>query len=1127
RITYLLFVGYESQGLKGSGPGYYRERLGFYLGRCVPCRCNRHSDKCLDRSGICVECKDNTEGDHCERCKPGFYGNGVQSSCSPCPCPLTVTSNNFATGCAENNGRLQCFCKPGYSGENCERCAPGYFGNPAEVGGQCRPCQCGNSNPTNCDPLTGQCGTCPGNNLQRGLVCFLCYVEDVIVKQNNFLIVNLSVLDHIKNKLAMIIDENKDLVDKMKNDLSLYQSKLLDLQDAMTEAANLTKKADDLNRINTFALDNIKVWGICKRKSPLALTFLTFKCNLMIVDSSQFHHPQGPEYEKQGAELDGAFSSLNTKVNQLSDVSSKEPIVIRAEKHAEDLNQLANSLDRGTQGWHSCRSLVTADCSLDDMLRDSNDKLHLCSTFQVGRMSQGAGQSGIWTRSGWWAGRVAQENDINKTLSRAKEVARGANDTVAKVMDKLQPILSDLENLNTITGNIPNLDDFNHALREAEDSVNILTNTLPSLVQKLNNLSKSQPANNISENIDRIRELIEQAREAANKVCFPQVFNGKSGVEVRLPNDLNDLKAYNSLVLYLKRPSEPARGDNRQKRQPDQDMFVLYLGHKNVSEYIGMALVDKKLVTVYKLGKDKEAKIESDLTVSTAVFDNAEFKRKNDVSSNTTYFPVSNGKGMLLTLDPQNTVFYVGGYPSNFTPPASLKYDNFIGDIELGVLNERLVSLYNFRETFNLNTTIDKPDARYYAHISKLLNIPVKSSLRACVRSIKVNSGNKDLSNEKTVGVSKRCSEDLLVSTQPKFSAIIRKPTKHTHYTLYPVERFETSSQHERLINVNLCFKADTNANSFFLLHSRSKFSVDVRTVTSEGIIFYVADKAERSYMALYILKGRFFFSFVVDGIKLKIKSKAKYNDGQWHTVVFSREGNTGKLVIDGLRTRQSSITTSSSLEVESPFYLGGLPSGKGQDSFQGCIRNFKLDGSQLSVPSRMLGVTPCFDGKSEPGAYFSAEGGYVILDNAFVVGRDFELLFEVRARSQTGVLFHISSPQGNYLSLYMHKGKVTVSVNNGAGEFSTSVDPQQSLCDGQSHRIAVDGSLFARCSLVSKIYLLFFPQFTDAVQTPHLPVRTPFIGCMQSVVINEKPVTFSKAAEVYGAVSLTRCPTM
>lgn len=36
-------------------------------------------------------CQDNTEGDHCERCAPGFYGvvRGFHDDCKPCACPLT------------------------------------------------------------------------------------------------------------------------------------------------------------------------------------------------------------------------------------------------------------------------------------------------------------------------------------------------------------------------------------------------------------------------------------------------------------------------------------------------------------------------------------------------------------------------------------------------------------------------------------------------------------------------------------------------------------------------------------------------------------------------------------------------------------------------------------------------------------------------------------------------------------------------------------------------------------------------------------------------------------------------------------------------------------------------------
>lgn len=35
-------------------------------------------------------------GDHCEFCKPGYFGNaenGTRFDCSPCPCPLTAPLN--------------------------------------------------------------------------------------------------------------------------------------------------------------------------------------------------------------------------------------------------------------------------------------------------------------------------------------------------------------------------------------------------------------------------------------------------------------------------------------------------------------------------------------------------------------------------------------------------------------------------------------------------------------------------------------------------------------------------------------------------------------------------------------------------------------------------------------------------------------------------------------------------------------------------------------------------------------------------------------------------------------------------------------------------------------------------
>lgn len=57
-------------------------------------------------------------------------------------------------------------------------------------------------------------------------------------------------------------------------------------------------------------------------------------------------------------------------------------------------------------------------------------------------------------------------------------------------------------------------------------------------------------------------------------------FNGSSGVQVRMPSNLQDLAAYTSLKFYIQNP-EPR---SRQRRQDgaEEGRFVLYLGSREV-----------------------------------------------------------------------------------------------------------------------------------------------------------------------------------------------------------------------------------------------------------------------------------------------------------------------------------------------------------------------------------------------------------------------------------------------------------------------------------------------------------------------------------------------------------------
>ncbi|KAM7395151.1 hypothetical protein PAMA_006754 [Pampus argenteus] len=169
-------VGYSGLSCEECAAGFYRLRSGSLtsapassvptaagMGSCVQCQCSGHSSTCDPETSICQNCQDNTEGDRCERCAPGFYGvvRGFADDCKPCACPLTNSENNFSPTCvAEGFNDYRCTaCPVGYEGKYCERCATGYHGNPQMPGGHCEECKCSlwGALPGPCDPVTGQC----------------------------------------------------------------------------------------------------------------------------------------------------------------------------------------------------------------------------------------------------------------------------------------------------------------------------------------------------------------------------------------------------------------------------------------------------------------------------------------------------------------------------------------------------------------------------------------------------------------------------------------------------------------------------------------------------------------------------------------------------------------------------------------------------------------------------------------------------------------------------------------------------------------------------------------------------------------------------------------------------------
>ncbi|XP_059501383.1 laminin subunit alpha-2 isoform X3 [Stegostoma tigrinum] len=160
---------YSGTSCESCAPGYRRVNGTLYGGICVPCTCYGHSNYCDDITGECLNCQHDTTGRFCDKCQPGFYGDptqGTPNDCHPCSCPFLISTNNFSPTCRlDSRGEIICDqCAPGYAGSRCDRCSEGFFGRPNKVGGLCQPCQCnGNldlSVPGSCNSLTGECLHC-------------------------------------------------------------------------------------------------------------------------------------------------------------------------------------------------------------------------------------------------------------------------------------------------------------------------------------------------------------------------------------------------------------------------------------------------------------------------------------------------------------------------------------------------------------------------------------------------------------------------------------------------------------------------------------------------------------------------------------------------------------------------------------------------------------------------------------------------------------------------------------------------------------------------------------------------------------------------------------------------------
>ncbi|NXI49580.1 LAMA4 protein, partial [Chloroceryle aenea] len=1239
---------------------------GFYLtssGKCSPCNCNGNANRCLDGSGICVDCQRNTTGQHCEQCPDGFIGDvvrGVPTFCQPCPCPLPALAN-FAVSCYRKGGSVRCVCKENYAGPNCERCAPGYYGNPLLIGSTCKKCDCsGNSDPNlifeDCDEVTGQCRNCLRNT--TGFKCERCapgYYGDARVAKNctecncggrmcdsqtgecladspevstgtdcptiscdkciwdltddirlavlaideskstllsistgvaaqkrlhdlnqtathlqvqtltmvyilivssglfsliistacstkilgneassKGLLVQKETMDtnnratQLVQQLSNMRDNIQEISSKMKyyatqqelspeeiaqklsvaeemlkeikrrkpfsnekqladeeekaaeellqqveefheryNDtrslvsdvleqLSEQDVKLSDLEEALDQAFDYVLQAEDINKKNAASLQRGE-----KQREKIKEQIDEVN-GILLSATATLEVPQKVNSELSEviknvsgfyAEIDGAKKELQEKLANLS--LFDDDLVAEAMQHAHNLRRLADELDRNLYGVDT-NGLVQRAINASNVyanivgyIEGANEAalLALNTTHRVndaavgidtqiiyhkGKSEELLNQAVELQRTAHYSnalttaaagqqvnGTLARMNALRLQLMRAITKMQAAEPVEArerleqaklKTEEAVSATMTVTQATTPMDENVrlwsQNMQDFQHnsaaydsAVHSAGDAVKKLTEVFPELLDKLRKVEQKAPANNISSSIQRIRELIAQTRSVASKVQVSMTFGGQSAVEVNPKVNVEELKSFTSMSLYIK-----LQKDNPQLAA-SPDRFILYLGNKNAKNYIGLAIKNDNLVYIYNLeGEEVEIPLDAK-PVSTwpSYFSSIKIERIGrhgkmfltvpSLSSTAEEKFIKKGEilgpGSLLNLEPENAVFYVGGVPPDFKLPPSLNLPGFMGCLELATLNDDVISLYNFKHIYNIDTATSPP-----------------------------------------------CARNKLAFTQSRAVSYFFDGSGYA--VARNIERRGRFSQVTR-------------------------FDIEVRTPADNGLILLMVNGS--MFFSLEMHNGflylRYDFGFSTGPVLLEDSlKKAQINDAKFHEISIIYH-NSKKMILVVDRRHIKSVDNERTAMPFTDIYIGGAPAEilhssisshlAGSIGFKGCMKGFqfqKKDFNLLEEPGT-LGISyGCpEDSLMSRKAYFNGES-FIASSQKVSLFSEFEGGFNFRTLQPNGLLFYYAEGS-DVLSITMDRGAVVLNVSG-----TKIQSPDRNYNDGKTHFI-------------------------------------------------------------------------
>ncbi|ELV12742.1 Laminin subunit alpha-1 [Tupaia chinensis] len=1129
-------------------------------------------------------CNDNTAGDHCDVCAPGYYGKvtGSANDCSLCTCPHSYP-NSFSPTCVlEGDHDFRCdACLLGYEGQYCERCSSGYHGNPQTLGGSCQKCDCSphGSVHNNCDRVSGQCVCRPG---ATGLRCEECeprhilvesdcvscndecvgvllndldYVGDALVSMNvtGVIPIPYGILSNLENttdylRLTRMVTRSQQVKRETERILSESQDLATSIEWLQMNIREMLEKATTLNQTldKDFQFPNSTLQNIWQNITALLE-------NIQKRHFMQLH--QNAALELKAAEDLLSQIQKNYQKPQERLEKLKEATDVLLSKHSRELRAAEDLVREAETKIQEINRLLPI---VNSSLREFNDKkLHVQEEQNLTLKLIANGRRLIDAA-------IALENAAPNALTQLEHQWDELLLWTAKIRHHVDDLVMQMSKRNAV--------DLVYRAEDHAAELQRLARVLDSGLESgkhvsLNATSAAHVHSNIQNLIEESETLAKDAHQMVTKVSLfsgALVSNGKAALQqsyksLKEANNLSRKRQGITLKLSDVKRAANRFQENADKiiRQTNDSLLILRAIPEGVSD---IGLQTKELAT--SANQNAVSTLKAVMGLSQKLLNTSTgLSRVNATLLETNK----------LLQDSTMTTLLAGRKVKDMETQANVLFD-------------RLKPLKILEENLNRNLSEIKlliSQARKQAASIKVAVSADRDCIRAYQPPISSTNYNNLILNVKTPEpdnllfyLGSSSSSDFLAVEmrrgQVAFLWDMGSGSARLEFPDFPINDDKwhtihiTSPQEE-----DASFHFDGSGYSIIektLRTTVTQIIILFNSFSPNGLLLYLASNGTKDFLSIELVHGRVKVTVDLGSGPLALITDRRYNNGTWYKIVFQRNRKQGLLaVIDtyntsNKETKQGETPGASSdlnrLEKD-PIYVGGLPwsrvvrKGVTSRNFVGCIKNLEISRSTFDLLRNSYGVRKgCV---LEPIRSVSfLRGGYVELPPKSL-SPESELLATFVTKSSSGIILAALNkevekqgyPQapGPFFSIMLIGGHVEVHVSPGDGTSLRKAllhAPTGTFSDGQEHSISmarnqriitvqVDetnpvemklGPLAERTINISNLYIGGIP---EGVETSVLKMRRSFHGCIRNLILNMELLDFTSAIG-YESADLDTC---